>query len=739
VTASEEAMSGQNDQVRTQLKRILGSKQFRSSELQQQFLSFVVEKTLNGSGDEIKEYVIGAEAFGRGEGFDPRLDSVVRVVARRVRDRLTEYYRTDGKDDPMVIVLEKGSYVPSFQPRREIDASEPIMQPEEASAAVPGAEGEKPQTLAGAAWPRVGLGWRVAGSVFLLTGLMLAVYLFVRPAAPPRISKYTQLTDDGQGKLGAFAVGTPAPLLTDGSRVYFSEVSGSQIVISQVSTSGGQTVSLRTDLKTPQVVMDISPDRSKLLATEFFRPSPDRQLQVLPLPGGEPHRLGDLTGHDGAWSPDGSRICYAKGNALYLARSDGSDSRLLAELPGEASWPRWSPDGSKLRFTLQDANANTSLWEAPASGSNPHPLLSGWNDHPAECCGNWSPDGKYFVFQSTRQGSTGLWAIREGRRLFGRSSPVPSKLTEGPVSVWAPVFSRDGRQIFAVVQQRRGELVRYDASQQAFRSYLGGISADHVEFSRDSQWVAYSAYPEQTIWKSRPDGRERLQLSASPMAAIFPRWSPDGSRIAFMGSLPGKAVRIYIVSTNGGVPELMMPGDSPQIDPNWSPDGNSLMFAALPAETDVNNGQPVIQIFDLRSRQLSTLPGSIGLTAPRWSPDGRFVVATALSQGKWSDPAVRIYDFKTGSWSALEKDPIDNKWWSADGQYFYFDKLLTNDPAIYRIRLSDRQIERITSLKNVRRAFNEMGWWMGLTPDGSPMALRDASIEEIYALDFSGR
>ena len=100
---------------------------------------------------------------------------------------------------------------------------------------------------------------------------------------------------------------------------------------------------------------------------------------------------------------------------------------------------------------------------------------------------------------------------------------------------------------------------------------------------------------------------------------------------------------------------------------------------------------------------------------------------------------MRIYDFKTGSWSPLEKDPIDNKWWSADGQYFYFDKLLTNDPAIYRIRISDRQLERIASLKSVRRAFNEMGWWMGLAPDGSPMVLRDASIEEIYALDFSGR
>jgi Tol biopolymer transport system component len=302
--------------------------------------------------------------------------------------------------------------------------------------------------------------------------------------------------------------------------------------------------------------------------------------------------------------------------------------------------------------------------------------------------------------------------------------------------VWAPVFSRDGHQIFAVVQQRRGELVRYDARQQAFSSYLSGISADHVEFSRDAQWIAYSAYPEQTIWRSRLDGGERLQLSSGGMSSIFPRWSPDGSRIAFMGSLPGKPVKIYVVPASGGAPELLLPGDSPQIDPNWSPDGNSLMFASLPSASDMSSGQPVIQILDLKSRQLSMLPGSAGLTAPRWSPDGRFVVAVALSQGKWASPAVRIFDFRTASWSELETDPIDNKWWSPDGKYFYFDKLITIDPAIYRIRTSDRKIERVANLKNVRRAFNEMGWWMGITPDGSPMVLRDASIEEVYALDW---
>jgi Tol biopolymer transport system component len=206
-----------------------------------------------------------------------------------------------------------------------------------------------------------------------------------------------------------------------------------------------------------------------------------------------------------------------------------------------------------------------------------------------------------------------------------------------------------------------------------------------------------------------------------------------------MGSLPGKAVRIYLVSSSGGDPEVLLLGDAPEIDPNWSPDGNSIMFAKLPSVNDISSERPVIQILDWRSHRLSTVPGSEGLTAPRWSPDGRYVIATARSQGKWSNPAVVIFDFVTGKWAGLENDPIDNKWWSADGKYFYFDKYLDNDAAIYRLRLSDRAIQRIASLKDVRRSFNDMGWWMGVTPEGAPMVLRDTSIEEIYALDFSGR
>ncbi len=494
------------DAVRAQLKKILGSKQFRSSELPRKFLTFVVLKTLENKAAEIKEYAIGVEAFNRGDGFDPRMDSVVRVVARRVRDRLAEYYRQEGKDDSLVIEVPTGSYIPSFSIREASTAAGSpspgsVEQPDAGindSLRTPGVENLSTnvphlnfRTLVSSKWTWAGL--------LVVLAVFSSIYLAVQSTEPPKVLSYKQLTRDGQGKLDAFAVGTPAPLVTDGSRIYFSEVSGSQVVIKEVSELGGETVPLGAQMKEPLVVMNISPDRSELLATDFFQQSPEKQLFTLPLPGGIPRPLGQLVGRDGAWSPDGTRICYAKGNSLYFAERDGSDSKMIAELPGLPSWPRWSPDGTRLRVTVQDSTGGTSLWEVPLRNAQPRPLFPDWKDHPAECCGSWSPDGKYFVFQSASLGNTELWAVREPRWGLIGSHAAPVRLTEGPLNVWAPVFSTDGRKIFAVVQQRRGELVRYDPTSQSFVLYLNGISADHVEFSPDAQWIAYCAYPEQTI------------------------------------------------------------------------------------------------------------------------------------------------------------------------------------------------------------------------------------------------
>ena len=106
-----EAVSG--NAVRDQLARILNSSGFASSARLCRFLTHIVNRTLDGDGDSIKEFSIAMEVFDRTADYDPNVDAIVRVEARRLRAKLKAYYET--ANDPVLIGLRPGSYVPSFR------------------------------------------------------------------------------------------------------------------------------------------------------------------------------------------------------------------------------------------------------------------------------------------------------------------------------------------------------------------------------------------------------------------------------------------------------------------------------------------------------------------------------------------------------------------------------------------------------------------------------------------------
>ncbi len=386
-----------------------------------------------------------------------------------------------------------------------------------------------------------------------------------------------------------------------------------------------------------------------------------------------------------------------------------------------------------LRFTLQDVKANsTSLWEVAADGSNLHPLLAGWNSPSAECCGNWTADGKYFVFQSTHKGRTDIWAIREKGVLFQKARPEPVRLTAGEMNALSPLPSTDGKKLFFVGEQRRGELVRRDVKSGQFAPYLSGISAELADFSKDSKWVAYVTYPEGTLWRSKVDGTGQLQLGFPPMQAGLPRWSPDGKQIAFTGTAPGKPWKIYVQSADGGTPQQLMQEERNETDPGWSPDGNLLVFGRFPYYEPGSSGSMGIHVFDFRTHQVSTLPGSEGLWSPRWSPEGRTMAAVTGDGLK-----LMLFDFTTRKWTELVAGvggTVNWPSWSRDGKHIYFDGGFQG--AIFRTRISDHKLEQVLSLKGLRRAWGGWGMWMGLAPDDSPLLVRDIGSQEIYALDW---
>src|ERR1700691_6263752 len=113
-------------EIRAQLDLILRSRAFIQSHRIRRFLQFVVEESLLGQPHRLKEYLIGLEVFDRREAFDPRVDSIVRVEARRLRYKLEEYYRTEGREDGIRIVLRKGSYVPIFEYRSATNGVSPL-------------------------------------------------------------------------------------------------------------------------------------------------------------------------------------------------------------------------------------------------------------------------------------------------------------------------------------------------------------------------------------------------------------------------------------------------------------------------------------------------------------------------------------------------------------------------------------------------------------------------------------
>ena len=563
-------------------------------------------------------------------------------------------------------------------------------------------------------------GIAMAGATLaVLLGVGALAYFWIRPAAVPKVSNYVQLTHDGQPKS---LVGT------EGSRLFLYVASGDNQGMAEMSTSGGEPRKMQLpplSFNSPQA-FSLSPDGSELLVMDGHGVPPSGPLWSVPVVGGSPRKLGDIAGQGGAWSADGKFIAYSNGNSLFTAKADGTDARKVVTV-GDAGFifnPVWSPDGNQLRFIYSATLAAPPYFmEASLDGTGLHRLLPGTNLRPDSEDGNggWTVDGKYFVFMTRGQ----IWALPR-KWGFLHSEPRPSQLTSSPMPLSPPVQSTDGKKLFVVGRTFRGELTRYDLKSGRFEPYLGGISAEYVSFSKDGQWVAYVSYPEGTLWRSKMDGSERLQLTYAPSQALMPRWSPDGKTILFFdASGTNKPSKIYEVSLEGGSPQPLMPDNpDPQLDPNWSPDGSKIVFAGRSADAASS-----IRVFDLATRRVSTLPGSQGMSSPRWSPDGRYIPALSIDSKK-----LLLFDLQTRQWTELAQGSMGWLEWSKDGQYLQADDG-SGTGAVIRIRLSDHKTERVVDLKNFATV-GYYGFWFAVAPDDSPIMLRNAGTQDVYALDW---
>jgi eukaryotic-like serine/threonine-protein kinase len=565
----------------------------------------------------------------------------------------------------------------------------------------------------------------IAAAVTLVLAGVLAVLPFRTPSAPTVLGIH-QITHTGRPKpWGGSAEWLESGPVTDGSRIYFTEIVAGHAVPKVVPATGGEAVPVSMPLKDGYVA-GITPDASELT---LEIPTPDAlrcTVWRVPVLGGSPRRVGDLVVDRAGDTPDGRGLFYVSASDIYLAKADGTESRKFLSVPGFPSPPLYSPDGRRVRFAVGRFNRSW-LWEASLDGSNPRRFLPEWNPAGEECCGSWTADGKWFVFQATVDGSSNIWATREDG-LFGNRQREPVKLTTGPMQNGAPVVTKDGKQIFFIGTQSHAELSVYDSRLHEFVPYLGGISAESVSFSKDGQWVAYVRLPEGTLWRMKMDGSGQVQLTFPPMKVYHPRWSPDGRRIAFFDWPEDRHCKIYVVPAEGGTPEPLTSADHIESDPTWSPDGTSLVFGYGLFAPD-----SAIRVMNLTTRKVTELAGSRGLYSPRWSPDGRYVAAlTATEQSN-----LMIFDFTTQKWAKLTDIITNFPSWSNDGRYIIFVTasaagLMTG---FDRVEIATQKIEEVASTGNAQLVNGVIGVpWAGVTPDGSPLITREAGTQEIYAL-----
>ena len=559
--------------------------------------------------------------------------------------------------------------------------------------------------------------------------VLALVAALARPVVPlPRLTRVRQITHIG-------TVIWNENLLVNGSRIYFASRENGENQIRYVSLDDGAISSVEKPFAKIAGLHDIAPSGSELLISELDKGLPPiwhRILWRLPVPAGTPRRVGSVFADDAVWSPDGRMIVYTNEStqSLNLVDGDGSNSRSLASLPGIPFKPRWSPDGRLIRTSVLDPKeGGISLWQVDASGRAVTRMLPGWNTSSRSWAGNWTRDGRYFFFTALQGGTRNIWALRDKKDILRKSSTQPLQLTAGPLNYYMPTPSADGKTIYAVGTQPRGQLMRYDARSGEFAPYANGQSIEYVAFSHDGKWMAYVTYPEGTLVRSRIDGSERMQLTSAPIRAASPQWSPDGTQIAFGFVVErGAPLKISLVSANGGSVKVVVDGAGDVGMPNWTPDGQCLVFAA----SNESRAQWALHSLNLKTGKDTLLPGSLGIASGVLAPDGRYYAG--LSD---STQSLMLRDMASGSTRELA-EVADYLSWSADGKYVYYSTLTPDvareKPGVYRVKIADGNIELIAPAPNFALA-GSWGVWTGLTPDGSIMMVRELGTSDIYALD----
>lgn len=589
-------------------------------------------------------------------------------------------------------------------PRRGYCLRETLIPVDAAQEAAAAAEPRNPPARKGAHLQLAAM--TAVAAVILALGLGWVVW---RPAAQPRVRSIRELTSDGGLDLPA------KPVSRDGY-LYYLDRRGDQWVLMRTRADANEPVQVAMPFPNPRL-FDISPDGRRWLLGSV--PERDAPAPVWLRNGDQaPVRLAGLTAYDAIWYPDGKRFLFSRPDGLWTADADGSDARFVAGLEGVATWFSWSPDGTRVRFSMMDDSGANAIWQWQPGGA-PQPVFPGTSEQ--RCCGDWSRDGRFFLYSAMHGGVWNVWAQSSLRHIWRPASTPPVQLTVEPESAQGAFTGfTPGSVVF--YQWHNVELPqRLDLRTRQFEPLLSGRDGIHLVYSRDGAHLAFLDLKSATVWSAEvATGGEianprRLTPFGTP--AAFPRWSPDGSELAYTAHPERQLERAMVVAAAGGEPRplvtAMPDADISQAD--WSPDGRRVVVALrrrLPS-----GWRASLAIVDLASQRVTELPGSTGLAAPRWSPDGRSIAAFSEDQRR-----LMVYAFADATWRELATGraftiPV----WTRDSVWIYYQDLLAPGEPLARVAAASGRREAVAEFSAALRSGYHRCGFMDLAPDGSPL------------------
>jgi Tol biopolymer transport system component len=455
-------------------------------------------------------------------------------------------------------------------------------------------------------------------------------------------------------------------------------------------------------------------------------------MWTIPVLGGSPRRLGNQMARGASWSPDGRSLVYADLNSVFVSDANGANPREIwnANRVVDGS-PRFSRDSKRIRVTVDGEKPSdpTRIFEMNTDGSNVHPLSLDWPSEPNadQRDGQWTADGRHFVFTSSRGGSfSSIYELISPPWFAFWKKESAVRLTPEQMDVMATTPTRDSTSLLVIGRVPQGSMQVYDSKEQRFIPYLSGLAASCFVISPDRQWMVYVDYPRRLLWRSRLDGSERLQLA--DIAAFMPEWSPDSKWVVF-----SDFDELYRVSIDGGVPEQLTSERMIEIAPSWSPDGASIEFNDWPFPGHF----PGIKVLDLASKKVSVWPGTQGIYVPSWSPDGKYMVAIA-------NPPKRmvVYSRETKTWKVLKQFGADwGFWrWSGDSKSVLMAKVSAEpgeQPGVYRLNIADGKwalVAKFNGLSVSSQGFDDL---LSITPDGRFAMMSDTSVVQIYSMRWN--